>query len=57
MMRNRKEKTRKLKHQSGGFHVQIINSRKSKQNKKERKTYQNKSRAFPRSEIRHKISH
>lgn len=49
-MRNRKEKIRKLKCQSRGSHNQIINSKKSKQNKKERKTQQNNSRTFPRAE-------
>lgn len=49
-MRNRKEKIRKLKCQSRGSHNQIINSKKSKQNKKEGKTQQNNSRTFPRAE-------
>lgn len=54
-MRNRKEEIRKLKCQSRGSHIQIMNSRKSKQNIKEGKTYQNSWRAFPRADSSLKV--
>lgn len=54
-MRNRKEEIRKLKCQSRGSHIQIMNSRKSKQNIKEGKMYQNSSRAFPRADSSLKV--